>query len=157
LPRVVDDIPVEVELVIEEKRQQEGRGMVIAVTLFRLKPERTIEEYRTFSSEVIGPGKRQLPSCISFLDGASLRQMGGTPAGGDGLEIEIIRITSSEEFEADHEVPPGKEIAAVGDGRTAVPRSDCAPHWAPPESCETWDGYDPLRQGLLSWTAVLRG
>lgn len=129
--------------------------MVVAVKLFRFKPDRTIEEYRDFGSEAISPGMRQLPSVLSFLGCTSLRQMGGAPAGWDGLEI--IGFTSPEEFEADYEVSPGKDIAAVGHGRTAVFTSDCNPHCAPPEFCETWDGYDPFRQRLLSWTAGLRG
>ncbi len=43
-------------------------------------------------------------------------------------------------------------VREVGAGRTAVFTSDCAPHWAPPEFCEQWDGYAPLFRGLLGWT-----
>jgi uncharacterized membrane protein len=44
-------------------------------------------------------------------------------------------------------------VREVGDGRSAVFTSDCAPHWAPPEFCEQWSGYAPLWQALLGWTA----
>lgn len=44
-------------------------------------------------------------------------------------------------------------VREVGQGRTAVFTSDCAPHWAPPAFCEQWDGYAPLWQALLEWTA----
>lgn len=44
-------------------------------------------------------------------------------------------------------------VRQVGAGRTAVFTSDCAPHWAPPEFCEHWDGYGPLWRALLGWTA----
>lgn len=44
-------------------------------------------------------------------------------------------------------------VREVGAGRTAVFTSDCAPHWAPPEFCEHWDGYGPLWRGLLGWVA----
>lgn len=44
-------------------------------------------------------------------------------------------------------------VRDVGRGRTSVFTSDCAPHWAPPEFCEHWDGYGPLFDNLLRWTA----
>jgi uncharacterized membrane protein len=44
-------------------------------------------------------------------------------------------------------------VREIGRGRTAVFTSDCAPHWAPPAFCEQWDGYAPLWQSLLRWTA----
>lgn len=44
-------------------------------------------------------------------------------------------------------------VRVVGSGRTTVFTSDCAPHWAPPEFCERWDGYGPLWRALLGWTA----
>lgn len=44
-------------------------------------------------------------------------------------------------------------VREIGRGRTAVFTSDCAPHWAPPAFCEQWDGYAPLWQALLGWTA----
>ncbi len=48
-------------------------------------------------------------------------------------------------------------VREVGAGRTAVFTSDCAPHWAPPEFCEQWDGYAPLWQALLGWTSRVGG
>lgn len=41
---------------------------------------------------------------------------------------------------------------AYGEGRGAVFTSDCAPHWAPSAFTE-WEGYAPMWQGLVSWTA----
>ncbi|QVQ51772.1 cytoplasmic protein [Spiractinospora alimapuensis] len=44
-------------------------------------------------------------------------------------------------------------VASHGQGRTAVFTSDCSPHWAPPEFCENWDGYQALFDGLIRWLA----
>ncbi len=42
-------------------------------------------------------------------------------------------------------------VGAHGRGRTAAFTSDCSPHWAPPEFCEHWDGYQRLFDGLVRW------
>lgn len=52
----------------------------------------------------------ELPSVHGFQDGTATGRLGGAPAEWDGLQL--IEISSSEEFEADHEVSPGKEGAA---------------------------------------------
>ena len=44
-------------------------------------------------------------------------------------------------------------VKEVGEGRTAVFTSDCAPHWAPPEFCEQWSGYGVLFDNIVSWLA----
>lgn len=85
--------------------------MIVAVTLFSLVSDRTLEDYEQFSREFIAPGMRELPSVRGFRDGTALRQMGGDPAGWDG--VEVIEISSPEAFEADHEVSPGKDVAAL--------------------------------------------
>lgn len=84
--------------------------MHVAITLFTLAEGRTLDDYERFAREFIGPRMLELPSVQRFLDGRALRQMGGAPAGWDGLEV--IEITSPEAFEADHEVSPGKDVAA---------------------------------------------
>jgi len=84
--------------------------MIVAVTLFTLASDRTLQDYRRFSREFIGPGMLELPSVLGFRDGTALRQMGGDPAVWDG--VEVIEISSPEAFEADHEVSPGKDVAA---------------------------------------------
>jgi uncharacterized membrane protein len=42
-------------------------------------------------------------------------------------------------------------IEKVGRGRSAVFTSDCAPHWAPPEFSQEWEGYNALFAGLADW------
>ncbi|MFT8704507.1 glutamine amidotransferase [Bifidobacterium aquikefiricola] len=42
-------------------------------------------------------------------------------------------------------------VSQQGKGRSAVFTSDCAPHWAPPEFSQHWDGYDRLFAGLADW------
>lgn len=85
--------------------------MYVAITLFTLAEGRSKADYEEFARTYIGPRMRQMPSVTGFRDGLSRSQMGGAPADWDGLEI--IQITSPEEFEADHEVDPGKETAAT--------------------------------------------
>ena len=84
--------------------------MYVAITLFTLAEGRTLDDYERFAREFIGPRMLELPSVRGFRDGRATRQMGGAPAGWDGLEV--IEITSPEAFEADHEVSPGKDVAA---------------------------------------------
>jgi hypothetical protein len=84
--------------------------MIVAVTLFTLAEGRSLEDYRRFSREFIGPGMLELPSVLGFRDGTALRQMGGDSARWHG--VEVIEISSPEAFEADHEVAPGKDVAA---------------------------------------------
>lgn len=50
----------------------------------------------------------------------------------------------------------GDPLIAVGhhvSGRSAVFTSDCSPHWAPPEFCEEWEGYERVFGGLIEWLA----
>lgn len=84
--------------------------MLVAVTLFKLGPGRALDDYRRFSREFIGPAMLALPSVRGFEDGVAIGRMGGAAAVWDGLEV--IEISSPEEFEADHEVSPGKDVAA---------------------------------------------
>ncbi|MFT8926736.1 MAG: glutamine amidotransferase [Bifidobacterium sp.] len=42
-------------------------------------------------------------------------------------------------------------VSQQGKGRSAVFTSDCAPHWAPPEFSQQWDGYNRLFAGLADW------
>lgn len=84
--------------------------MHVAITLFTLAEGRSLDDYERFAREFIGPRMLELPSVHGFRDGRAVRQMGGAPAGWDGLEV--IEISSPEAFEADHEVSPGKDVAA---------------------------------------------
>lgn len=43
-------------------------------------------------------------------------------------------------------------VREVGAGRTAVFTSDMSAHWAPPDFT-SWNGYGPLWDHLISWTA----
>lgn len=42
-------------------------------------------------------------------------------------------------------------VERIGRGRSAVFTSDCAPHWAPPEFSQQWEGYGKLFSGLADW------
>ncbi len=42
-------------------------------------------------------------------------------------------------------------VTTVGEGRSAVFTSDCAPHWAPPAFSQEWEGYGRLFDGLVTW------
>jgi uncharacterized membrane protein len=44
-------------------------------------------------------------------------------------------------------------VRQVGQGRSAVFTSDCAPHWAPPEFSHEWPGYVKLFDNLVRWVA----
>lgn len=63
------------------------------------------------------------------------------------------RLRPEGELLASIDEDPLIAVRTVGQGRTSVFTSDCAPHWAPPEFCEQWDGYGPLFDQLMTWTA----
>ena len=82
---------------------------MLALTLFRLKPGRTVEEYREYTVSTIRPGMNAMPSVLGFRD----LEITGVMAGSDGgwQLIELIEITSEAEFEQDNTQPPGKDVA----------------------------------------------
>ena len=82
---------------------------MFALTLFRLKHGRTVEEYRAYTRAKLRAGMNAMPSVLGFRDLA----ITGVMAGSDGgwQLVEVIEITSPEEFERDHAVPVGKAVA----------------------------------------------
>lgn len=79
------------------------------VALFKLKPERSVGEYRTLSLEMIRAGMAGMPSVVGFEDFAVSGMMGGGSSRWDA--VEIVEITSPEEFERDNRELPGSQIA----------------------------------------------
>jgi hypothetical protein len=82
---------------------------MLALALFRLKPGRTVDEYRAYSERFIHPGMNAMPSVVRFRDLAITGTMDGSTGGWD--LVELIDITSAEDFERDHAGPPGKDVA----------------------------------------------
>jgi len=81
-----------------------------AITLFTLDPDRSVADYRAFSRDVIRPGMVTMPSVRGFLDYEvtdSLESDGGIQL------VELIEITSPEEFNRDNEGVLGAPIAAA--------------------------------------------
>jgi hypothetical protein len=80
-----------------------------AITLFALNSDRTVADYRAFSEEVIRPGMVTMPAVIGFLD----YEVAGSLEGDGGIQlVELIEITSPEEFIRDNDGPLGAPIAA---------------------------------------------
>lgn len=82
----------------------------LAVTLFTLKSDRTLSEYREFTRQVIRPGMTRMPAVIGFLDYEVIGSLEGD--GGTQL-VELIEISSQEEFLRDNEGPTGAPIASA--------------------------------------------
>lgn len=71
----------------------------LALTLFRLKPGLTTEQYRAFSLKTVRDGMMTMPSVTGFLDLA----VTGSLTGADEWDlIEIIAIVSQAEFIRDN-------------------------------------------------------
>lgn len=82
---------------------------LVAITLFRMKPGHTVDEYRAFAHQVIRPGMAKMPSVTGFMDYWITGSM--TPTDGGWQLAEIVRITSAAEFERDNQELPGLLIA----------------------------------------------
>jgi hypothetical protein len=82
---------------------------MLALTLFKLAPRRTIEQYRAYSLTSLRERMLALPSVLGFLDLEVTGSMDGAPARWE--LIEVIEIADSAAFEADHRSDPGKTIA----------------------------------------------
>lgn len=81
----------------------------VAITLFNLAPGRDVGRYRQYSDAVIRPGMRAMPSVVRFRDYEAVRLLDGTTS--PWQLVEIIEITSPEEFLRDNETLPGKAVA----------------------------------------------
>ncbi len=82
---------------------------MLALTLFRLKAGHTVQEYRAYTESTIRPGMNAMPSVLGFRDFEVTGVMAGS--GGGWQLIEVIEITSEEDFERDNAQPPGKHVA----------------------------------------------
>ena len=81
---------------------------MLALTLFRLKPGRTVDDYRAYTEAKLHDGMNAMPSVVRFRDLAITGAMAGSA---DWDLVELIDITSPEDFEQDHVGPPGKDVA----------------------------------------------
>lgn len=76
------------------------RPQEIALTIFRLKPGLTLEQYRAFSLETVRDGMLKMPAVEGFLDLAVIGSLTAT----DGWDlVELIQITSRTDFVRDNE------------------------------------------------------
>ena len=83
-------------------------GTELALTLFSLKETSTVNDYRAFSRDVIRPGMFTMPAVVGFLD----YQVEGGLTATDGWQlVELIAITSREQFEVDNSTI-GADLAA---------------------------------------------
>jgi hypothetical protein len=79
-----------------------------AITLFRLKPERSITEYVRFSQEHVRDGMRRFPSVRGFRDYAITDAL----VSDDGWQlVELIAVSSPEDFLRDNEGAVGQRLA----------------------------------------------
>lgn len=91
------------------------RPQEVAITLFRLAPGLTVEQYRAFSLETVREGMMRMPAVTGFLDLAVVDSLTGT----DGWElVEIIQITSRADFIRDNDTI-GAALAAEWEERVA--------------------------------------
>lgn len=83
--------------------------MTVAVTLFNLAGDRTLEDYRRYSKEFIRPGMEAMPSVVRFRDyHVSETYDSGPPS---AALVEVIEITDIAAFRRDNETGPGAEVA----------------------------------------------
>lgn len=82
---------------------------LLALTLFRLAPGRSVEEYRAYSRTRLREQMLTLPSVLGFRDLEISGLMAGEPQGWD--LVEVIEIAGPAAFEADHRDGPGKATA----------------------------------------------
>jgi hypothetical protein len=83
---------------------------MIALTLFKLKKEKTAPEYVLYSQDVIKQAMAAMPSVKGFRDAVVIGTLDGSPSQWD--LVEIIDVTSAGEFARDNAEPPGSEAAA---------------------------------------------
>ncbi len=81
----------------------------LAITLFNLRPGASVESYRQYTRTFVRPGMRAMPSVLGFRDFEGLQLLDGS-ASPWGL-VEVIEISSPEEFVRDNESMPGKAVA----------------------------------------------
>lgn len=81
-----------------------------ALTLFSLKPGRTIEGYRAFALDFIRPRMIEMDAVLGFVDVEVVDHL----AGDDGWQfVEIMHISSPEDFKRDNESAEGAITAAA--------------------------------------------
>lgn len=83
--------------------------MTLALTLFRLTEDRTVEEYVEYSQRFIHPGMLAMPSVLGFRDFRVLESYDGVAP--SATLIELIEIESVEAFKHDNESEPGLSVA----------------------------------------------
>ncbi|PZE26062.1 MULTISPECIES: hypothetical protein [unclassified Curtobacterium] len=77
-----------------------GSAQELALTLFRLAPGRSVEEYRAFSLQIVRDGMLRMPAVEGFLD----LEVTGSLTGADGWDlVEIIQISSRADFIRDND------------------------------------------------------
>ncbi len=82
---------------------------MLALTLFRLTADHSVDEYVEYSQRFIKPGMLAMPSVLGFRDLRVLESYDGAEP--SATLIELIEIESVEAFKHDNESEPGLSVA----------------------------------------------
>lgn len=82
---------------------------MIALTLFELKPERTVEDYLEYSRTYVKPGMAAMPSVLGFRDFVVARNYEGAEP--STQLVEVIEISDEAGFRRDNETGDGLAVA----------------------------------------------
>jgi hypothetical protein len=80
----------------------------LAITLFTLRPERSMADFRQHTLDFVRPRMVMMPAVLGFRDYAVTGTQSGATAEWDA--IEVIEITNPEAFERDNSGPHGAAI-----------------------------------------------
>ncbi len=83
---------------------------MLAITLFTLKPDRTVADYVEYSNRFIKPGMLAMPAVKGFRDFHVLGSYDGAEP--SATLVELIEIESVEAFKRDNESEPGVSVAS---------------------------------------------
>lgn len=82
---------------------------MLIIALFRLKPDRELDDYRRFSHEYIRPNMIKIPSVVRFTDWSVSRTLDGQSS--RWQVAEVFEVTDHDTFIADNQRGIGLEIA----------------------------------------------
>lgn len=81
----------------------------LAITLFTLREDRSLTDFRNHSMEFVRPEMMKMPSVLGFRDYAVTGTLNGSRALWDA--VEVIEISSPEAFDRDNSGPHGQRVA----------------------------------------------
>lgn len=80
----------------------------LAITLFTLRPERSMEDFREHTLAFVRPEMMKMPAVLGFRDYAVTGTQDGATSEWDA--VEVIEITNPEAFERDNNGEHGTSI-----------------------------------------------